>query len=62
MVDATRQSRDVNNGQGGGSGSDDDEENAAIKAEIEKWIKKEQGRYMASTVPAETDPWLRHTG
>ena len=60
-MDATRQSRDINKG-GSGSSSGIDEENAAIKAEIEKWMKKEEGKYMASTVTAETDPWLRHTG
>ena len=39
MVDASGESRDVNNGQGGGSGSDDEESRdagAAIKAEIEE--------------------------
>ena len=55
VVDASGESRDVNNAQGGGSGSDDEESRdvgAAIKAEIEEWIKKE-GAYalIQSTKP-----------
>jgi hypothetical protein len=40
VVDVTRQSRDVNNR----SGSDSDNASATIKAEIEEWIKKEEGQ------------------
>ena len=70
VVDATRQSRGVNNGNGNGnedgdgngSGSSSDDAGAAIKAEITEWIAKEEGQYQVSTVAAETDPWLRYTG
>jgi len=67
VVDASRQSRDVNNGHSCGSGSDNDNDNtgdtgAAIKAEIEEWEKKEEEEYKASTVTTEIDPWLQYTG
>ena len=61
VVDASGESRDVNNGQGSGSGSDDEESRdagAAIKAEIEEWLKKEEEEYKVSTVATEIDPWL----
>ena len=57
-VDATRQSRDVNNSSGSGS----DDPGAAIKAEIKEWIKKEEGTYKARTITTEIDPWLQYTG
>lgn len=65
VVDASERSRDVNNGQGGGSGSGSDDTRdtgAAIKAEIEAWVKKEEEEYKASTVATEIDPWLQYTG
>ena len=66
MVDATRQARDVNtgneSGSGSGSGSGSSDTKAAIKAEIEEWMKKEEGQYKASTVAIEVDPWLQYTG
>ena len=65
VVDASGESRDVNNGQGSGSGSDDEESRdagAAIKAEIEEWLKKEEEEYKVSTVATEIDPWLQYTG
>lgn len=55
VVDATAQSRDVNND----SGSDSDAL-AAIKADIQEWKAQEEGIYQASTVPAEVDKWLQH--
>ena len=58
VVDATRQSRDVNNSRGNGSG----DAGAAIKAEIAEWMIKEEGQYQVSTVATEVDPWLRYTG
>ena len=58
VVDATRPSRDVNNGSGSGSG----DAGAAIKAEIAEWMIKEEGRYEVSTVATEVDPWLQYTG
>jgi hypothetical protein len=58
VVDATRQSRDVNNSRGSGSG----DAGAAIKAEIAEWMIKEEGQYQVSTVATEIDPWLRYTG
>jgi superfamily II DNA helicase RecQ len=57
-VDATCQSRDVNNSSGSGSG----DAGAAIKAEIAEWMIKEEGPYQASTIATEIDPWLRYTG
>ena len=66
MVNATRQACDVNignessSGSGSGSGSSDAE--AAIKAEIKEWMKKEEGQYKASTVATEVDPWLQYIG
>jgi hypothetical protein len=35
---------------------------AAIKAEIKEWIKKEEEEYKVSTVATEIDPWLQYTG
>jgi hypothetical protein len=66
VVDATRQSRDVNNGSssgsGSGSGSDSNDASTVIKAEIKEWMKKEEGQYQVSTVAADVDPWLQYTG
>ena len=62
MVDASGQSRDVNNSRGSSSGSGSGDTRAAIKAEIEEWIKKEEEEYKASTVATEVDPWLQYTG
>lgn len=51
VVDATRPARNVNNSSGDGSGnsshnsSDNNNTSATIKAEIEEWIKKEEGQY-----------------
>jgi superfamily II DNA helicase RecQ len=56
-VDATRQSRDINNTSSGSGDS-----SATIKAEIKEWIKKEEGQYQVSTVAADVDPWLQYTG
>jgi hypothetical protein len=53
-VDATRQSRDVNNSSGSGS----DDPRAVIKAKIKEWIKKEEGTYKVSIITTEIDPWL----
>ncbi|KAN0107793.1 hypothetical protein V8E51_007535, partial [Hyaloscypha variabilis] len=53
-VDATRQSRDVNNSSGSGS----DDPGVVIKAEIKEWIKKEEGTCKVSIVTTEIDPWL----
>jgi hypothetical protein len=64
-VDASGGSRNINNsysrGCGSGSGSDYDNTRvtgAAVKAEIEEWIKKEEEEYKVSTVATEIDPWL----
>lgn len=66
VVDATRPSRDVNNTSGSSSGSRNDateDTGAAIKAEIEEWMKKEEEEeYKASTVATEVDLWLQYTG
>ena len=66
VVDAMRQARDVNtgneSGSGSGSGSGSSDAEAAIKAEIEEWIKKEEGQYKASIIATEVDPWLQYTG
>jgi len=62
VVDATRQSRDVNNSSSSGSGSGSGDAGAAIKAEIAEWMIKEEGQYQVSTVATEIDPWLRYTG
>src|SRR5271156_1463625 len=59
VVDATRQSRDVNSGSGSGVGNDI---GAAIKAEIAEWIKAEDGKYEVNTVTTEVDPWLQNMG
>jgi hypothetical protein len=62
VVDATRQARDNNtqseNGNSNGSGIND--ASAAIKAEVTKWIKKEEEetKYEVSTIATEVDPWL----
>ena len=47
-----------------GSGSDSLDLSTVIKTEVTTWIKQEaeEGRFKASTVAAETDPWLRYTG
>jgi superfamily II DNA helicase RecQ len=64
VVDASGESRDVNNrrdsSNGSGSGDVGDTE-AAIKAEIKEWIKKEEEEYKVSTVATEIDPWLQYT-
>jgi len=64
VVDASGESRDVNNrrdsSNGSGSGDVGDIE-AAIKAEIKEWIKKEEEEYKVSTVATEIDPWLQYT-
>ena len=61
MVDASGESRDVNNrrdsSNSSGSGDMGDIE-AAIKAEIKEWIKKEEEEYKVSTVATEIDLWL----
>jgi hypothetical protein len=65
VVDASGESRDVNNGQGGGSGSDNKESRdagVAIKAKIEEWLNKEEEEYKVSTIATEIDPWLQYTG
>ncbi len=57
----SEQSCDVNNSQGSGSGSGSDntrDTRAAIKAEIEAWVKKEEEEYKASTVVTEINLWL----
>jgi hypothetical protein len=64
-VDVTRKSRDVNNtssGSGDASATRSSDLSASIKAEIEEWIKKEEGQYQVSTVAADIDPWLQYTG
>jgi tetrahydromethanopterin S-methyltransferase subunit A len=53
-VDATWQSRDINNN----SSSSSDDLGAVIKAEIKEWIKKEEGTYKVSTIIIEIDSWL----
>jgi hypothetical protein len=66
VVDATRQARDNNtqseNRNSNDSGSND--ASAAIKAEVTKWIKKEEEetKYEVSTIATEVDPWLQYTG
>ena len=47
-----------------GSGSDSYDPSAVIKTEVTTWIKQEEeeARFEASTIAAETDPWLRYTG
>lgn len=66
VVDATRQSRDVYNrnrsGSGSSSGSSSNDASITIKAEIEEWMKKEEGQYQVSTIAADSDPWLQYTG
>jgi hypothetical protein len=60
-VDASGQSRNINNGHSRGSSSDDDDTRdirARIKAEIKEWIKKEEEEYKVSIVATEIDPWL----
>ena len=62
--DATRQARDINNNNrgGSGSGSSSNDTGAAIKAEIEEWIKQEEGQYQVNTVATDIDPWLQYMG
>ena len=46
-----------------GSGSNSNDLSAVIKTEVTVWIKQEEeeARFKASTIAAETDPWLRYT-
>lgn len=48
----------------GRSGSGSLNPSTVIKTEVTTWIKQEEeeGRFEASTIAAETDPWLRYTG
>jgi hypothetical protein len=64
VVDATRQSRDVNNGSSGSGSDSRSGSDAAIKAEVAEWIKKEEEetKYEVSTVATEADPWLQQMG
>jgi hypothetical protein len=62
VVDATRQSRDINNSSGSGSGSGSS--SSKIEAAADQWeaeIKEKRLKLCQTPQPTEISPWLRFT-